>query len=571
MTEILQRRIARREWLAVVASCAAASIAAILWSWRNGALLNYGDAVAHLHIARRVFDARLPRLTELGSVWLPLPHILMLPFVQIYSWWATGWAGVIPSALAYLAACAGIYRLARHWLPPASSALALAFFALNPNLLYLQTTAMTEPLFVCEMVWIAVWLVEWRASLDAEIAKTNRLQCLIAAILVAAVFTRYDGWIMALIAWSCMGIVLVRRGRLRSLSFWLASIVLLAAPIAWFVYNSIGFHDWLYFARGPYSAKMIELRTMSHGDGPPHPGWHNPWVSLLFFVKVSEMDAVAAASGNALLIISLLGTAFGWLTARRKAFWWALLLWFPIPFYAYSVAYGSVPIFLPPWWPHSWYNTRYGMEMMPAFALGLGFAAHFLLAVVNQFKPREYDPRWVRSAAGALFAVLVLNAVQMVREHPLVYVEGTKNIHARQALEAQIPPVLRALIAKRPGCAVLMDTSTLPNLVAFTGIPLRQTINEGDLNIYAEALTAPAAHAAIVVAFDGDEIDQAVKAHPEGLTMVRRFITPGEPAGTIYVSGLPGASRLSNAGGAVVASGKAAIGAPSIFNTSEED
>jgi hypothetical protein len=60
----------------------------------------------------------------------------------------------------------GIYRLSRHWLSPTASALALAFFALNPNLLYLQTTAMTEPLFVCEMVWIAVWLIEWRASLE---------------------------------------------------------------------------------------------------------------------------------------------------------------------------------------------------------------------------------------------------------------------------------------------------------------------------------------------------------------------------------------------------------------------
>jgi 4-amino-4-deoxy-L-arabinose transferase-like glycosyltransferase len=139
-------------------------------------MLNYGDAVAHLHIARRVFDARQPRLTELGSVWLPLPHLLLLPFVQIYSWWANGWAGVIPSALAYLAACAGIYRLARTGSRP-PSALALAFFALNPNLLYLQTTAMTEPLFVCEMVWVAVWLVEWRASLDSDPRKLSRLQC----------------------------------------------------------------------------------------------------------------------------------------------------------------------------------------------------------------------------------------------------------------------------------------------------------------------------------------------------------------------------------------------------------
>ncbi len=101
--------ISRRESLAVLAFCAAASIVAAIWSWQHGAMLNYGDAVAHLHIARRVFDSHQPRFSQLGSVWLPLPHILLLPFVQVYSWWANGIAGVIPSALAYLAACTGFY------------------------------------------------------------------------------------------------------------------------------------------------------------------------------------------------------------------------------------------------------------------------------------------------------------------------------------------------------------------------------------------------------------------------------------------------------------------------------
>jgi hypothetical protein len=530
------QQITRAERLVVLLCCAAASVAAIAWSWRNGAMLNYGDAVAHLHIARRVFDARIPRLTELGSVWLPLPHILMLPFVQKTSWWANGVAGMIPSALAYIAACVGIYRLARHWLSPTASAFALAFFALNPNLLYLQTTAMTEPLFVCEMVWIAVWLIEWRASLKDGAQRTSRLQCLIAFVLIASIFTRYDGWIMALVAWTCMGVTLLRRGRLRSLSFWIASIFIIAAPIAWFVYNSVGFGDWLYFARGPYSAKVIELRTMSHGDGPPHPGWHNPWVSLLFFVKVAEMDAVTAAWGNVLLIVSLLGTAWAWLTARKRAFTWALLLWFPIPFYAYSVAYSSVPIFLPPWWPHSWYNTRYGMEMLPAFALSVGFAAHIVLALVNDFKAREIDARWVRSAVCALFALIAVNAARMVREQPLTYVEGIKNIEARRQFEVEIPQALRAELIARPTATILMDTSVYPNLVAFTGIPLRQTINESDLWIFDEALKAPAAHAQFVLAFDGDAVDQAVKAHPEGLVPVRRFTAHGQASGTLYRS-----------------------------------
>jgi len=348
-------------------------------------------------------------------------------------------------------------------------------------------------------------------------------------LLVAATFTRYDGWIMAAIAWTGIGIALLRRGRLKSRSFWLASALVVAAPIVWFVYNQICFGDWLEFSRGPYSAKAIELRTASHGAGPLHPGWHNPWDSFLFFMKAAEMDAVAVAWGNLFLFLSLLGTLWAWFTQRRRAFLWALLLWIPAPFYAYSISYGSVPIFLPCWWPHSWYNTRYGMELLPALALGAGLAIHLFLEALREFKPRLV--RW-----GAVLVVLLMgwNALKMLHEVPLTYEEGIKNIQARRALEQQIPPVLKAELAQRPGATILMDTSTWPNLVAYTGIPLRQTINESDLWIFDSALKVPAQSAALVLAFDGDAVDRAVRAHPEGLTKVRSFVTHGQPVGTLY-------------------------------------
>jgi hypothetical protein len=536
--------ISKLEWLAVLASCITASLIAIAWSWRNGALLNYGDAVAHLHIARRVLDSHLPRFSELGSVWLPLPHILMMPFVQVYAWWANGLAGVIPSALAFLASCAGLYRLARRWLPPAPAALALAFFAANPNLLYLQTTAMTEPLFLCELIWLTVWLVEWRTNLDAGPAmderKSGRLIWLIAMVLIAAVYTRYDGWIMAAIAWLAMGIALTRRGRLGSRAYWLASVAVVAAPIAWFVYNAAAFGDWLYFARGPYSAKAIEIRTSIPGY-PPHPGWHNPWVAFLFYMRAAEMDATALAWGNTLAAFTLLGASWAWITGRRHAIAWTLLLALPVPFYAYSVAYGSVPIFIPVWWPHSWYNVRYGMELLPAFALGVGFAAQLLMDAVRRLRFGRQSVNWRALAAALLFVLAALNVWQMLRERPPVYVEGTKNIAAHRPYEQAIPPALRALLATRPGGVVLMITSSDPEIVALTGIPLRQTINESDLSIYQTALNAPAMHAALVLAFDGDEVDHAVHAHPAGLTAVQRFSAPGQPSATLYVSDTPGA------------------------------
>jgi len=564
---LTEKRISDAEGWAVLAFCMAASVVAIIWSWRHGAMINYGDAIAHLHIARRVFDSRTPRFSELGSVWLPLPHILLLPFVQNYSWWASGFAGVVPSALAYLASCAGIYRLARNWLRPAPAALALVFFALNPNLLYLQTTAMTEPLFLSEFIWIVVWLVEWRAALDDEttpagsnlhsaqptprssVARTTRLQIFIAIALVAAIFTRYDGWIIAFIAWSGIAFTLFRRAtggertRLVAPAFWLATIVIAAAPILWFVYNSVCFGDWLFFARGPYSAHAIELRTAASAGWPLHPGWHSPWVALLFYLKVSELDSVVAPGwgnlwGNLVLGLAVLGTVRAWLVekTRGRAVAWTLLLWLPVPFYAWSIAYGSVPIFFPAWWPFTWYNTRYGLELLAALALGLGFAAQLLADSLRHTKPASVAFILPRVAFTLLFALAGLNVFTLLRSHPIVYVESTQNAHARQPYDNAIPPALQSLLILDPHATVLMNTSIYPEIVAFTGIPFSQTINEGDLEVYRSALADPAGHAAIVLAFDGDEIDTAVKAHRADFTLIASFAARNQPSAAIYAS-----------------------------------
>ena len=60
-------------WVVVLATCA--SLTAFLIYFRNGEILLFGDAVAHINIARRVFDSRTPGLLQLGTVWLPLPHV----------------------------------------------------------------------------------------------------------------------------------------------------------------------------------------------------------------------------------------------------------------------------------------------------------------------------------------------------------------------------------------------------------------------------------------------------------------------------------------------------------------
>ncbi len=532
----------------MLAAALLASVAAILWSWRNHAFLLYGDAEAHIHIARRLFDSHRPGITQLGSVWLPLPHLLMVPFLAIDPWWRSGFGPAIPSALCYLFGCLGLYKLARKWLSPAASSLGLVLFALNPNLLYLQTTAMTEPLFLCELIWSVLLLVEWYESLRNGERRAGRLVWAIIAVLVCAVYTRYDGWILAFLAWIAMAICLHRRGQLFRRNFVVASIVLLLAPAGWMLYNAVVFQDWLDFMRGPYSAKAIEARTATSAVDP-HPGWHNPWVAVQYFLKAAEMDAASQTWGWLLLAASLAGTGLGWIQSGRKqaqtdgfitrrssrSWFWTLYLWLPLPFYAYSVSYGSVPIFLPVWKPFSWYNTRYGMELLPAFAFFAAFTLEFALQRAN---PDRRTRRAAIVAAG--FVLLIANSLLILREHPLTYVEAEKNTAARGYYNSVIPPALAHLHQLDPTGEILMNTSMYPSFIPKAGLTYRQTVNESDKQFYWAALDYPAAHASIVLAFSGDEIDKAVRAHPEHLRVYQRFHSPSrgwdQADATLYVT-----------------------------------
>src|SRR5690606_17121001 len=71
----------------------------------------YGDAMSHLTIARRIFDSQSPGFQQLGTVWLPFPHLALLPFVSNLWLWETGIAGSILGTLCLVASATAIYRI----------------------------------------------------------------------------------------------------------------------------------------------------------------------------------------------------------------------------------------------------------------------------------------------------------------------------------------------------------------------------------------------------------------------------------------------------------------------------
>src|SRR5260370_18136840 len=98
--------------LLIVVLVALLSAAAVRFVWQRGYTLYYGDAQCHLGIARRVIDSRTPGIDQLGTPWLPLPHVLMLPLVSKDYLWQTGLARAIPSAVCFVLAVGVLFPAA---------------------------------------------------------------------------------------------------------------------------------------------------------------------------------------------------------------------------------------------------------------------------------------------------------------------------------------------------------------------------------------------------------------------------------------------------------------------------
>jgi len=226
----------REEAMPIALAAVALGFIALIVCMSRGYLLLYGDAVAHLGIARRILDSRNPGIIQLGGVWLPLPHLLILPFVQKMEWWQNGMAGAWPSLLCYVLSVAGLYRLTRRMMPARWALLATAFYGLNPNLLYLATTAMTEPLFLAILIWATLLTMECVADIRAGRASAANWRLIaIGLLILAAVLTRYDGWIFVAAVWCVLGWQVIRSGGIRSrctAAFAVFTVLAVSGPIA---------------------------------------------------------------------------------------------------------------------------------------------------------------------------------------------------------------------------------------------------------------------------------------------------------------------------------------------------
>ncbi len=402
--------------LAWLATCV--SVLSFLFYYQRGEILLYGDAVAHINIARRVFDSKTPGLLQLGTVWLPLPHLLMIPFLISGEMWRRGVGGSIPSMVAYVFGVIGMFRLVRGILSrndqPDGAARVAAWiaafvYAANPNLIYMQTTAMGESVYLALFIWAVVYFSESMRGDSKALTKCGL--CLAAACL-----TRYDGWFLAAAMTAAFMLLTFLSGKAaeqkhaenrRQPTVMLKFVLLVsAAPLLWLAYNGLVYRNPLEFENGPYSAKAIERKTQASGN-PGHPGSGNPLLAGMYFVKSGEANMAENAwlqrlwilIGFAALValaLSLRSRLAATASPAPSAMLPLLFLLVPVPFYALSVAYGGVPIFVPAWWPFTHYNVRYGLQLLPAFAAFLAIRRSFCDALRSderQAPDRDIDSR----------------------------------------------------------------------------------------------------------------------------------------------------------------------------------
>ncbi|MGI0011807.1 MAG: ArnT family glycosyltransferase, partial [Nitrosopumilaceae archaeon] len=248
--------INKKEELLIILIVVSLGLAAAfyLYSVDKYSLLYYGDSTSHLVAARKIFDwAENPGLAQIGTVWLPLPHFLLVPFSLIDPLFFSGFAGTALSLSCLAITSVFLYRIIRSLTGYSHIAFATALlYAANPNTLYMGITAMTEAPFVLFFVGGAYYFQRWYQNLNY-----NKFHDLIkCSILVSlATFCRYEGWFIPVVLLIIVG-MLVRKQENWDTKTKVVTILICLIAFScisiWVIYNFLNYGDPFEFANAQF-------------------------------------------------------------------------------------------------------------------------------------------------------------------------------------------------------------------------------------------------------------------------------------------------------------------------------
>ncbi len=431
--------------------------------YQNGLGLSYNDARSHLDIGRRVVEGLKPGLAQLGSVWLPLPHILMVPTIWSDFMWHTGLAGALVSMVSFVATGVLIYKfLERLGAGLLGRFVGVAVFAANLNVLYLQSTAMTELLLLATMTagvyYLLLWLLEENIF---DLIKSGFW-------IMLSTLVRYDGWFLFAFVTAIMLVwVWKKRG------YWTAegTVVMFCTLgglgiILWLLWNLLIFKDPLYFAFGPYSAYAQQKDLESAGDLVTK---HNWYLSAKFYFY-----ALAYNSGAFTVILGFAGALAIWFSKNIKpaAKIAAFALMAPLFFNILALYLGHSVLFIQGLSGTSWFNVRYGIMMMPSLAIFIGY-------LIERARP-------IRAVLVGLF--LFVTFFQFASSDAVTIDDAT--VGSSQKNVTEVSGWLARNAKDTPGF-VLISAASHDAIIFSSTLPMKKFIHEGTGAYWEEATILP--------------------------------------------------------------------------------
>jgi hypothetical protein len=459
----------------------------------------YGDGIAHVNIARKVVDSAdeslWQRYIQIGSPWLPLQTVFMLPLVANDWMWRTGFAGSIVSMLCFVVTAIALYLLARDIYGELDNpyneilpAITAAIFLFNPSAIYMQATPMTELVFMATLVVAVYTLQKWVAD------QTKKRLVVAALAMTLATLARYEAWPVA--ALSVVIVSLASRGdtRLKVTNGAAFAAVASLGPAYWLWHNWAIYGNALEFLTGPYSARGLLLQNQANL------GWAKIFVGHLFIDILMIVVTAAVCAGPFVLLMGTVGFIAFAIFRRKSMLEHApvFLLTVPFFFHVFSLYRGEIQIF--PLSAFGLHNVRYGLPHVLAIAL---FAPSTLLLFKSESR---------RRTCAALLAIVAAQYAYLISEGPAqlaVYQEGFRNgVNAKPAREKR--EFASLIKSDPPGPTILMNTGELGPVVSQGGLRYSDIIHEGTLRWHQIKEEIPADVSTVIIQ-EGDPLDKRLR------------------------------------------------------------
>lgn len=470
------------------------SIVAFVIFYTNGLGLSYNDARSHLNIGRRVVEGLKPGFAQIGSVWLPLPHILMIPTIWNDFMWHSGLSGAIISMISFVATGVLIYKFLQNLgVGLLGRLIGVVVFIANINVLYLQSTAMTELLLLFTMTAAVYDLMLWH--------KTNQIVDLVRAAfwVMLSTLVRYDGWFLFFVT---VILVIINANSFRG-QFDLKNIlarykkteglILLFCTLAglgiflWLLWNLLIFKDPFFFAFGQYSAHAQQEQLEDAGELITKGDW---LTSIKFYTY-----ALAYNSGAFSALLGIFGLAAIWLDKKiiRPLKFASFALIAPLLFNVLALYLGHSVLFIQGLSGDVWFNVRYGIMMMPSIAIFVGF-------LVDRLK----------SLRVVLIGLILFVTFFQFQSADAVTIDDAR-VGSSQKNVSEVSGWL-AQNAKDKEGFILISAASHDAIIFSSGLPMSKFIHEGTGKYWESATTNPERWARWIIMRSYDDNDSSWRA-----------------------------------------------------------